>query len=129
MNNINWMAVLRNVAIVFGLTFVAGFIVGLISQIQKAPLNLPLLGLVNIFMITLGFFICGCLTPVKRWPTLLLTVVGVWLASIMNIFLGAATVPTWIASFFVCGIFALLGGGLSTLVVPESRPPTQPPLQ
>ena len=96
-------AIARDVAIVFVLTFIAGFI----SSAAMRPLSVSLFSIV-------GFCISGYLAKGNRWKHLSFVALFAWLTSIVNIFFGFPVV-FWLATVFF--IFPLMGvgGGLSYL--------------
>lgn len=113
--------VFRNFIIVFGLTAIGGFIIGLTTGILGAE-NTPIaaLAISNIMLAILGFFICGCLTPKRRWTYLLYTAIAVWLASIVNVLIAGnlgVNLVSWLLGLPMTLVFMLVGGGVSTLFV------------
>jgi hypothetical protein len=83
---IRWRIILRNAAIVIGLTFVGGLVVRTIAIALRNVFALSTLGNVSeLICETLGFFISGCLTPSQRWKYLSLTVLPVWLSDLIRL--------------------------------------------
>ncbi|MEO1131851.1 MAG: hypothetical protein AAFX40_03995 [Cyanobacteria bacterium J06639_1] len=120
-NAIRPRIVFRNFIIVFGLTAIGGFIIGLatgISGVEGMPI--AAIAVSNIMLAILGFFICGCMTPKRRWTYLLFTAIAVWLASIVNVLIAGdlgVSLVSWMLGLPTTLIFMLVGGGISTLFV------------
>lgn len=109
--------ILRDVGIVFGLTLLGGFVIGLASAgAPRGPLFLAAIGISNLLFSTLGFFITGCLTVESRWLHLWLVGLGLWIASLLNVAFGVATVVQWMFASIFIAITLGIGGGLSALV-------------
>ncbi|MCX6544005.1 MAG: hypothetical protein NTV05_06270 [Acidobacteria bacterium] len=118
-----WLAVVRDVVIIYALTFLGGFVVGVAGG--QGPRGAVAIGLSNVLFGIVGFTISGCLARVKRWRHLTAVATVVWLASGANIFFGAGTVLTWILGIMPTGVVMAIGGGLSHLFVRRfARPET-----
>lgn len=129
---IRWIIILRNTAIVIGLTFVGSFVVTLSDILfwKVFPSRTPSY-VSELTCKTLGFFISGCLTPYKRWKYLSLTVLSVWLLDLTRLtFAFGLLAQIWgsesgtafaimnrILALPVTFILMLVGGGLSALLV------------
>jgi len=120
--NLRWLILIRDVAIVWGLTFVGGFIVG-VSEVEGSR-KLLAIATSNILLGTIAFSIVGCLTPTQRFRHLFVVALGAWLTSVFNVLGGAASVVRWLFSVVILLITAGAGGGLSFLFVrtPDVRP-------
>jgi len=117
MDGREWLRVLRDVAIVYGLTFLGGLIIGT-TNLQGARAVVPWS---NLILGVGGFAIAGCLHPVRRWWHLLLVAIGIWLVSLSNVVLYNFSFATWLFSAIITAVVASAGGGLSLIIV-KSRP-------
>jgi hypothetical protein len=110
---INYKAVARDAAIVLGLTFLGGFVIGITSPNE---LNISAIAISNIVLSVVGFFIAGCLTKSLRFQHLSVVALCVWLVSAHNILLGVSFLQ-WVFSSVYVLITMGVGGGLSLLFV------------
>ena len=112
-----WTVVLRDVGIVWVLTLLGGFVVGLGGATGvRAQLAS---GAATLLFGTVAFTIAGCLTPVNRFRHLSLVASVAWATSFVNLLLGFATLSTWILGIVVTFVVMAAGGGLSFLFVPS----------
>ncbi|HLY58550.1 MAG TPA: hypothetical protein VKS60_23510 [Stellaceae bacterium] len=112
------LPILRDVLIIFGLTFLSGFVVGFLFAFRGAsgtPAYAVALGLSNLVFGTVGFVISGCLAPPGRWRHLLLVAVGVWLLSLANVAFMGVPFLQWAFLVIPIAIIMGVGGGLSYL--------------
>lgn len=111
----NVKAVARDVVIIFGLTFLSGFVVGLSGAQGKTYL----LGITagNLLFAVVGFAISGAIAKTDRFKHLFLVALGVWLLSLTNIVPVGATFAQWAASSILILVAMGLGGALSFLFV------------
>jgi len=112
---IHWLLVLRDVAIVFGLTFLGGFVVGFtVSVLRRSGSNyLYAIVVSNLLLGTLGFVISGCLAPPNRWRHLLLVAFGVWLTGLINVVIAHVSIGQWVGSLLAVALMAGVGGAIS----------------
>jgi hypothetical protein len=112
-------AVLRDVVIIWVLTFIGGFIVGFAASIASGgqPLDQQKLILAaaisNLLLGTVGFTISGCLAPSDRWQHLIIVGIGTWLTGLLNVFLQTITLTQWLASAFFVALIMSVGGLVS----------------
>jgi hypothetical protein len=112
------IAILKDVGIVFGLTFVGGFVIGFVGAIAGVLISTPILALVNFVLATIGFMIAGLRAPQgNRWPHLMLVAAGVWLGGLVNVPLGVPVV-VWALGIVVVAITMALGGAISMAIKP-----------
>ncbi|MBI5777124.1 MAG: hypothetical protein HY444_07015 [Nitrospirae bacterium] len=125
---INWIAVARDVSIVFGLVLVSSFVAAQLIQAQGEEVTALVIGLSNIFWGTVGFAISGCLAKTQRFKHLFIVAIGLWLVSFVNVAMGLTRVQVWVAGFLLILLMMGLGGGLSYLFVrtPQAEPSSQP---
>lgn len=129
---IRWRIILRNAAIVIGLTFVGGLVVTIISALLwKVFPSHTLIAVTDLICETLGFFISGSLTRSQRWKYLCLTVIPVWVSDLIRLTFafqiltrirGSEAALTFaitngILTLPQTFILMLVGGGLSFLLV------------
>jgi hypothetical protein len=120
----NFIAIVRDVSIVFGLVLASSFAAVQIIQGMGEEATPLVIGLSNIFWGTVGFTISGCLARVQRFKHLFMVAVGLWLASFVNVAMGLTPLPAWAAGFLLILLMMGLGGGLSYLFVrtPAAEP-------
>lgn len=108
-------AVIRDVAIVFFLTAIGGFMVGVfIGLTKKQELFMPLIALSNMVLGVIGFAISGYLTPRNRWNHLAWVMLITWVASLINLLFGFSFAQ-WLAGGIFTVLMMLIGGGISFL--------------
>ena len=123
---INWLRVVRDVAILLVLIAIGGF-VGAFGILDLSPWASRVCA--GTTFGTLGFCLSGCLTPKNRWKHLLVVALVLWLTNWVALSLFMAWFnPVRFSQFgrpdiMVGGIFAvavmmLAGAGLSELFVP-----------
>jgi hypothetical protein len=122
----NFIAIARDVSIVFGLVVASSFIAVKIIQGAGDEATPLVIGLSNIFWGTVGFTISGCLARVQRFKHLFMVALGLWLLSFVNVAMGLTPLPVWVAGFLLILVMMGLGGGLSYLFVkaPKDDQPT-----
>ena len=123
---IKWKALVRDVVIIFVLTGLGGFVVGIASQ--GRGVSAAAVGLANIIGCTVGFTISGCLTRTKRFEHLGRVGFAVWLLSIYNVLLLGVNVLAWFLGIVVITVTALVGGGISCVLAPGSPQETAEPV-
>jgi hypothetical protein len=107
--------VLRDVAMILVLTAMGGFVAGVAGHRGDPASSMLALMVSNLFFITLGFTISGCLATGNRWRHLAYVALGAWAASIMNVLFFGLTVEQWMLSAFLMAFLMAMGGGLSFL--------------
>ncbi len=107
--------VLRDVAILFGLTFGGGFIIGVaVGNPSENDRARTAIAISNIIFLIVGFTMAGCLVPAGvRWRHLGLVAVGAWLCGLINVVLYGTTIPLWISSGIFIALLMGIGGALS----------------
>ncbi len=121
----NFIAIARDVSIVFGLVLASSFAAAQIIQAMGQEVTPLVIGLSNIFWGTVGFAISGCLAKVQRFKHLFIVAIGLWLVSFVNVAMGLTPLPVWAVGFLLILVMMGLGGGLSYLFVrtPEGSEP------
>lgn len=114
---LNFIAIVRDVSIVFGLVVASSFAAAQIIQAMGAEVTAGVIGLSNFFWGTVGFTISGCLARVQRFKHLLMVAVGLWLVSFVNVAMGLTPLLTQVAGLLLILLMMGLGGGLSYLFV------------
>lgn len=106
--------VLRDVAIVYVLTAIGGFVVGLAGH-RGDPAYIFSIAVSNLLLGTVGFTISGFLATGDRWRHLGYVALGAWGASFVNVLFFGVTVGYWGVGAFVIALMMGAGGGLSFL--------------
>jgi hypothetical protein len=123
---LNFIAIARDVSIVFGLVLASSFAAAQIVQAMGEEVTPVVIGLSNIFWGTVGFTISGCLARVKRFKHLFMVAVGLWLVSSVNVMMGLTPLPAWAAGFLLILLMMGLGGCLSYLFVKTPQAESAP---
>ncbi len=113
----NFIAIARDVSIVFGLVVASSFIAVKIIQGTGEEATPLVIGLSNIFWGTVGFTISGCLAKVQRFKHLFMVALGLWLLSFVNVVMGLTQPQVWAVGFLLVLAMMGMGGGLSYLIV------------
>jgi len=104
---IHWRMVLKGVAIVYSVTFVAGFVLAFDNITpQSNPIMYPLLALVTG---AVGVALALRVAHTTRLSYVLAIGIGLWLVSGTSIFVGAQTVTAWLNSSVFVAIIVILG--------------------
>lgn len=82
---------------------------------------MALVGLSNIFFITLWFTIAAVRYSGGRWGYLLLVTILLWLASYINVIFGVASVDQWVIGIVLLFIVMAISGALSYIFRPASQ--------
>ena len=107
--------VLRDVAIIWMLTMIGGFIIGVSGAGGTSPRAVAAIALSNVLLGTIGFVISGCLAPARRWNHLAAVALGVWITGLVNVAIMGITLMQWAASAVLIALMMGLGGALSYL--------------
>lgn len=107
--------VLRDVGIIWILTGLVGFLIGIAMGGSDINRMVAVAGLGNIIFGTIGFIISGSLAKTNRWKHLFAVAIGVWLTSLINIFIIGVAFEQWLISFFLVMIMMAIGGLISYL--------------
>jgi hypothetical protein len=113
---IQWKAVARDVVIVFILTAIGGFLIGLtgVARTNQAKYMLAIAA-ANFLMGIVAFTIAGSLAPAPRWRHLTIVVVASWVASLINVFVFEVPLLQWIFAIIPLFIMMGIGGSISCL--------------
>ena len=116
---IRWGAVIRDVVIIWILTALAGFAIGITST----PGSNLMLGyaFANLFFGSVGFTISGCMAKVGRWKHLFVVAIGVWIVGLINIIIAPIGIKEWLFGFIFIALMMAIGGGLSYLFAPTPK--------
>jgi hypothetical protein len=110
--DLNWKALLRDIAIVYGLTALGGFL----AYLATAPTPDPRIQTAaSVLFGALGFAVAAWLTRDGRLLHLIVVSIGMWVVSALNILLGIPFLA-WLLS--IVGILPVmfLGLGLALLI-------------
>jgi len=117
-----WLRVLRDAAIIFGMTFVGGFAAGLVTgALYRSSPPLLVIGLVNLGAGIAGFAIVTCLTPRNRLRHLARVGFVVWIMSLLNLLLGPTNMVAWLFSSLVIAVMLLVGLAIGTAIKPANK--------
>lgn len=116
---IRWSSVWRDVGIVWALTLLGGFVVGLGGG---TGMRRQLAGAASgLIFSTLAFTIVGALARANRFRQLLIVGAAAWITSIINVLLGVSTVLAWFMTILPLLLAMSVGAGLSRLLVPQRK--------
>lgn len=121
--------ILTGVALVYGFTFVGGFLIGVVAAASGIPAPLAMVGLMisNLTLSVVAFCIAGALIKTDRFKTLLVVALICWLLSALNMsFIPTFTVLQWAFSVVFILITMGVGGALSYLFAPAAPKPNSP---
>jgi len=116
--NINVKSVVIDIAILFALTFIGGFIAG--AAAGQNP-SVGSIFVASFLMLTIGFCISGCKNLVGRWKHLLTVAIFYWLidAGIQGLFFSSAS---RLLTLLVLVLITMgTGGALSFLFVRTTK--------
>ena len=107
--------ILRDVAILWVLTAVGGFAIGLtIGRTAPNPATVAMyIAGSNIVLGIIGFVISGSLARGPRWPHLAIVALGLWATSLINVFFMGFSLGQWLLGGFMIALMMGMGGGLS----------------
>lgn len=114
---IRWKALFRDVIIIFLLTFLGGFVIGMAAAGTGGGIPRGAAAVSNIVFCIVGFTIAGCMAKTHRFRHLLHVAVGVWLLSFVNVLAFPTRLVHWLAGAIVIVITMLIGGGISVIFV------------
>ena len=110
-------SIIRGVVLLFSLQVIGGLILSTSQSIELGTLLL-----VIILLTIIGFFIIGCIESVNRFQHLRNIAIVFWIGNLpVNLLLlrdqPQAAVLGWLGSIITISIYALIGGGLSSLFI------------
>jgi len=115
-----WRAIIRDVIIIWILTALAGFVVG-VTGVGGDRYILGI-ALANLIFGTVGFCISGCLAKSNRWKHLSIVAVFVWLVGFINVIIIPVTIVSWFSGIIFIFIMMGIGGSLSYIFVKSTKP-------
>ena len=112
--------IIRDFAIVFGMTFIGGFAVAMTWSIFNLPNDSQVFALAisNLLLGSLGFLIAGLLTKSERKKHLIHVALAVWLGGLINLAFGYP-VTQWLISGFFVMIMMAIGCGVANFMSPQ----------
>ncbi len=116
---IRWRDVLRDVVIVWLLTFTGGIVAARVGEGPKAPV----LAASNVITGVIAFTFIGSLTPVRRFRHLVVVAFASWLSGLLNVLFFGNSIAAWVASLVYLTLVMIAGWGLSYLFVRTPRAP------
>lgn len=106
--------IIRDVVIVWVLTAIGGFVIGVSGGSQGDPRRHQVALVISNFLLgSIGFTIAGCLAPRPRWNHLAYVALGAWLTGLINVVFFHVTITQWMFSALFMGIIMGIGGALS----------------
>jgi hypothetical protein len=109
MKTIRWLRVLRDVAMIWVISFLGGLFFVLTGSSTSAKES-------DTFWGTVGFVTVGCMTKENRFQHIAAVGIVFWLTHFFVIFFGA-TMAQWFTDILLISLMAALGGGISNLFV------------
>jgi len=107
---IKWLRVVRDAVIVTVFLVIGGFIVGSTGIVTIQSLTVS-----SLFLGTLGFCLCGCLTIENRWKHLFILALGVWLINCLPQLPSLPfSVLAWVLNVGIVFVPMIIGGALSS---------------
>ena len=116
-----YKAVIRDVVIIWVLTALAGFTIGVTGV--EGDSYIVGLAFANIIFGVVGFCISGCLAKSNRWKHLCIVALGVWLVSLINVLAASITLLSWFLGVILIYIMMGIGGSISYIF---ARTPVAP---
>lgn len=116
----NWKTILRDAFIIFGITFLAAFVVEIAGV--YAPRFKLSLSATNVVFTIVGFTISGALTPKDRFRHLVKVAVAVWILSLINVVFSYQTFIQWFFGILFLLICMAVGGALSFVFAKATKP-------
>ncbi len=113
--------IVRDVIIIFVLTFFGGCMVGASSALKDrdSTQSMLLVGIANFVLGTIGFTLSGVMAPRgNRWLHLLWVALGAWLTGLVNVVTGLPLIQ-WAAGIVVVLAMMALGGVASMGFKPD----------
>ena len=105
-------AVIRDVGILWLVTGIGGFLIGVFAAGRSSEDNRALVGLMNLIVIPIFFAVIAVRAPGNRWRHLFAVAILGWLTSIVNVIFGL-TFADWISALIFSLVAAGVGGGIS----------------
>jgi hypothetical protein len=115
----SFVPVIRDVAIVWILTSIGGFVVGFATALanhgQPKDMQRYLLAIAasNLLLGIVAFTIVGCLAPPARWRHLSLVAVAAWLTNLINVAQFGVTIRQWLVGSLFMALIMGIGGAIS----------------
>lgn len=113
--------ILKDVAILWVLTFIGGLIlgVGLGAAGVQGPSGQIAIGLSNVLFSIVGFCISGASAKINRFNHLIKVAIAFWLINAINIVVVHVSITQWVSSLPITLIAMGIGGGISFLFSPS----------
>lgn len=113
--DLNWARVVIDAIIVFVLSFIAGFIGGLLMAAVGGT-NPVLIEVLNPIFIIGGFAYVSSRAPGNRWKHLFAVAIVTWLISLVQVLFGLSDIFSWLVSLIVILILMAIGGWLGSML-------------
>ena len=119
--NLQWKTVGRDVLVIFLLTAIGGFCIGLVNGTTGSELPIMWLAVSNLIFGTAGFAYSASKTAENRWAHLVAVALGVWILSLMNPLLGLVTISEWMLSIISIFVFMGIGGAIGAAIAKRNK--------
>jgi ribosomal protein L40E len=111
----------RDVVIIWVLTAIGGFVIGLTGTLERdTPKFILALSVSNAFLLVVGFTVSAGLARSERWSHLCFVALGVWFLGLINVVLLGFSFAQWLASALFVYLMMGVGGALSYLFAGRS---------
>ena len=115
--------IIRDTALIWGLTAIGGFIIGFFGRLYNLDIRTFYfaLSISNVILLIVGFCISASLTPKDRFSHIFYVAFAIWLVGALNIFFVGLTFFDWAMSIFLIFLTMGIGGGISYLFAPKTK--------
>ncbi len=120
---IRWKALVRDVIIIFVLTGLGGFVLGIAAAGGDIPM--AAIGWANILFSAVGFTISGCMAKRQRFRHLLHVAIAVWILSAFNMLFPVFGLAQWLLGVIAIMLAMGVGGAISFIFVKTSAEDSQ----
>lgn len=114
--NLNLQRVAIDTLIIYALTFLAGFVLGLIAGVMGTEVNAGTLSIAVLVLTCAGFAYSSYRAEGNRLMHLSAVGAGLWLVSGTNVLFGFAGVSEWMYSILIILVCGTIGGGIGVLL-------------
>ena len=114
MFQVRWKDVFRDVAVIWVMTFLGGYIFAISTTYTKPPVLA--IAAMNILLMVVGFTISGCLAKVDRFGHLSTVATCIWLLGLFNAVTPYFTLQRWMVSIIPIIFSASVGGACSLFI-------------
>lgn len=102
-----WRNILRDVALIMGLTYCVGFVAGALFR-ERPEILFAIVAISNCVVLLIGLTLGGFFAEIPALFHTVLVSFGVWVASYGNVLMGLVTVENWFLSTILFGVIWVL---------------------